>query len=40
LSHYDNVLVNLRRKGEMLANQYIVELYTILREEEKLVVPK
>jgi hypothetical protein len=35
-SHYDNVLRELKEKGERLANQYIVELYIILREEEKL----
>jgi hypothetical protein len=36
LSHYDDVLDELRQKGQKLANQYIVELYTILRDEEKL----
>jgi len=35
-SHYDDVLNELRQKGEKLANQYIVELYTILRDEEKM----
>jgi hypothetical protein len=35
-SHYDEVLNELRQKGEMLANQYIVELYNILRDEEKM----
>jgi hypothetical protein len=35
-SHYDQVLNELRQKGERLANQYIVELYIILREEEKM----
>jgi hypothetical protein len=35
-SHYDEVLEDLRQKGQKLANQYIVELYTILRDEEKL----
>src|SRR5215204_7574790 len=33
-SHYDDVLNELRQKGEKLANQYIVELYIILRDEE------
>jgi hypothetical protein len=35
-SHYDQVLNELRQKGERLANQYIVELYIILRDEEKM----
>ena len=35
-SHYDDVLNELRQKGERLANQYIVELYIILRDEEKM----
>jgi hypothetical protein len=35
-SHYDDVLNELRQKGQKLANQYIVELYNILREEEKM----
>jgi hypothetical protein len=35
-SHYDDVLEELRENGQKLANQYIVELYTILRDEEKL----
>jgi hypothetical protein len=37
LSHYDDVLEELRQKGQMLANKYIVELYIILRDEEKLL---
>jgi hypothetical protein len=36
LSHYGDVLKELKEKGERLANQYIMELYTILRGEEKL----
>jgi hypothetical protein len=36
-SHYDQVLNELRQKGEKLANQYIVELYNILRDEEKML---
>jgi hypothetical protein len=36
LTHYDDVLQELRQKGQILANQYIVELYNILRDEEKL----
>jgi hypothetical protein len=36
LSHYDDVLAELRQKGQILANQYIVELYFILRDEQKL----
>ena len=36
MSHYDNVLAELKEKGERLANQYVLELYTILRDEEKL----
>jgi hypothetical protein len=36
LSKYDNLLFDLKEKGERLANQYIAELYNILREEEKL----
>jgi hypothetical protein len=35
-SHYNEVLNELRQKGERLANQYIVELYNILRDEEKM----
>lgn len=35
-SHYDQVLNELRQKSEKLANQYIVELYIILRDEEKM----
>jgi archaellum component FlaC len=35
-SHYDQVLNELRQKGERLANQYIVELYIILRDEENM----
>ena len=35
-SHYDDVLNELKEKGEKLANRYIVELYNILRDEEKL----
>src|SRR5919201_2135742 len=35
-SHYNDVLDELIQKGQKLANQYIVELYTILRDEEKL----
>src|SRR5215204_6531512 len=35
-SHYDEVLNELRHRGERLANQYIVELYIILRDEEKM----
>jgi hypothetical protein len=36
LSHYDDVLQELRHKGQILANKYLVELYNILRDEEKL----
>jgi hypothetical protein len=36
-SNYDQVLNELRQKGEKLANQYIVELYIILRDEEKML---
>jgi hypothetical protein len=35
-NHYDQVLNELRQKGQRLANQYIVELYNILRDEEKM----
>jgi hypothetical protein len=35
-SHYDDILNELRQKGERLVNQYIVELYNILRDEEKM----
>ena len=35
-NHYDEVLNELRQKGQRLANQYIVELYIILRDEEKM----
>jgi hypothetical protein len=36
MSHYDDVLSELRQRGSLLANQYIVELYNILRDEENL----
>jgi hypothetical protein len=35
-SHYDNVLEELRQKGQKLASEYISELYNILKDEEKL----
>ena len=36
MSHYEEVLYEARKKGETVANKYIFELYTILREEEHL----
>jgi hypothetical protein len=36
MSHYDEVLSELKEKGHKLANQYIVELYAILKDEERL----
>jgi len=36
MSHYDDVLSELREKGSLLANRYINELYNILKDEEKL----
>jgi hypothetical protein len=36
MSHYEEVLYEARKKGETIANKYIFELYTILREEEHL----
>jgi hypothetical protein len=36
LSHYDEVLQEARQKGELIANKYTFELYTILRDEERL----
>jgi hypothetical protein len=36
LTHYEDILAELREKGSMLANKYIVELYNILRDEENL----
>jgi len=36
MSHYDEVLSELRQRGSLLANQYINELYNILKDEEKL----
>jgi hypothetical protein len=36
MRHYDDVIDELRQKGQKLANQYIVELYTILKDEERL----
>ena len=36
MSDYDNVLAEFKQKGKRLANQYILELYNILRYEEKL----
>src|SRR3546814_878824 len=38
LSHYDKVLCEARQKGELIANKYIFELYTILRDEEHLAI--
>jgi len=35
-SHYDEVLLEAREKGEIIANKYIFELYTILKDEEHL----
>jgi hypothetical protein len=29
--------IELRMKGQLIANQYLVELYNILRDEEKLL---
>jgi hypothetical protein len=34
--HYDEVLDEARKKGELIANKYIFELYIILRDEEHL----
>ena len=36
MSHDDDVLKEVKEKGEKLAVQYIPELYYILRDEEKL----
>ena len=36
LSRYDDVLCEMGQKGKTLANQYLVELYNILKDEEKL----
>lgn len=36
MGHYDEVLDEARKKGELIANKYIFELYTILRDEENL----
>jgi hypothetical protein len=36
MAHYDDVLSELKLKGFLIATQYIVELYNILRREEKL----
>jgi len=36
MTHYDDILLEARRNGETIANKYIFELYTILREEEHL----
>jgi hypothetical protein len=36
MSHYDDVLSELKEKGHNLANQYIVELYTILKDDGRL----
>jgi hypothetical protein len=36
LRHYDEVLDEARKKGELIANKYIFELYVILRDEEHL----
>jgi hypothetical protein len=36
MNHYEEVLYEARKKGETIANKYIFELYTILRDEEHL----
>jgi hypothetical protein len=36
LSHYEDVLKQVKENGEKLAGQHIPELYYILRDEEKL----
>jgi hypothetical protein len=36
MSHYDEVLDEARKKEELIANKYIFELYTVLRDEENL----
>ncbi len=36
MTHYEDVLYEARKKGETVANKYIVELYNILRDEEHL----
>ena len=36
MSHYDEVLNDLRERGQTLACEYIAELYNILEDEEKL----
>lgn len=36
MSRYDEVLDEARKKGELIANKYIFELYNILRDEENL----
>lgn len=36
MSTYEEVLDEARKKGELIANKYIFELYTILRDEENL----
>lgn len=36
LSHYEQVLEEVRKKKEMLASEHIPELYLILRDEERL----
>lgn len=36
MSHYDDVLSEARKQGELTANKYIFELYTILKDEENL----
>jgi hypothetical protein len=38
LGHYDNVLCEARPKAELIANKYIFELHTILRDEEHLAI--
>jgi hypothetical protein len=35
-SHYDELLTELKQKGGRLANEYIIRLYSTLREEEHL----
>ena len=38
LSHYHNVLCEARPKAKLIANKYIFELHTILRDEEHLAI--
>ncbi len=40
MNHYEQVLEEIRKKRELLASEYVPELYLILRDEERLLPEK